>query len=215
MAPARLQRCPEARAVYPGVGLWCSHQQHLARQWRWLMLRGRRAPGRGPQAVAAAAALLLAAVSGRDCPGPGSNTSELRAFASSMFHHGYDNYMEHAFPYDELDPIHCRGRGVDEDASNININDVLGNFSLTLVDTLDTLALMGNYSEFWRAVKLVQEHVSFDVNSTVQARCPLPGCSAGLHAPCSCKGQRASAPARPRSLCGAPRRPLPRAASFR
>jgi len=132
------------------------------------MLRGRRAPGRGPQAVAAAAALLLAAVSGRDCPGPGSNTSELRAFASSMFHHGYDNYMEHAFPYDELDPIHCRGRGVDEDASNININDVLGNFSLTLVDTLDTLALMGNYSEFWRAVKLVQEHVSFDVNSTVQ-----------------------------------------------
>ena len=31
---------------------------------------------------------------------------------------------------------------MDPDASNININDVLGNYSLTLVDTLDTLAVM-------------------------------------------------------------------------
>lgn len=28
-----------------------------------------------------------------------------------MFYFGYDNYMEHAFPEDELDPIHCTGRG--------------------------------------------------------------------------------------------------------
>lgn len=30
-----------------------------------------------------------------------------------MFHFGYDNYMLHAFPKDELDPIHCTGRGPD------------------------------------------------------------------------------------------------------
>lgn len=30
-----------------------------------------------------------------------------------MFHFGYDNYMEYAYPEDELDPIHCTGRGHD------------------------------------------------------------------------------------------------------
>jgi len=32
-----------------------------------------------------------------------------------MFYFGYDNYMTHAFPKDELDPIHCAGRGPDYD----------------------------------------------------------------------------------------------------
>ncbi|XP_013369182.1 PREDICTED: ER degradation-enhancing alpha-mannosidase-like protein 1 isoform X1 [Chinchilla lanigera] len=52
--------------------------------------------------------------------------------------------------------------------SNLNINDVLGNYSLTLVDALDTLAIMGNSSEFQKAVKLVINTVSFDKDSTVQ-----------------------------------------------
>lgn len=54
------------------------------------------------------------------------------------------------------------------DRSNININDVLGNYSLTLVDTLDTLAVMRNTSEFKKAVQLVIDTVSFDTDSTVQ-----------------------------------------------
>jgi len=32
-----------------------------------------------------------------------------------MFYFGYDNYMKYAFPMDELDPIHCTGRGPDYD----------------------------------------------------------------------------------------------------
>lgn len=48
-----------------------------------------------------------------------------------------------AFPLDELDPVHCTGRGVDRDnPENINVNDVLGNYSLGLIDSLDTIALM-------------------------------------------------------------------------
>lgn len=35
--------------------------------------------------------------------------------AKEMFYFGYDNYMKYAFPMDELDPIHCRGRGPDYD----------------------------------------------------------------------------------------------------
>ena len=92
-----------------------------------------------------------------------------RAAAKAMFYHGYDNYMTHAFPMDELDPHVCAGRGVDYgDDTNININDVLGNFSVGLIDSLDSLALLDNRSEFAKAVALVVETVSFDQNSTVQ-----------------------------------------------
>ncbi|NWU63074.1 EDEM1 protein, partial [Pterocles burchelli] len=95
--------------------------------------------------------------------------ARLRDAARGMFVFGYDSYMQHAFPRDELDPLHCRGRGPDRhDPSNLNINDVLGNYSLTLIDALDTLAVMGNSSEFQKAVKLVIDTVSFDKDSTVQ-----------------------------------------------
>uniref|UniRef100_A0A670I923 alpha-1,2-Mannosidase n=1 Tax=Podarcis muralis TaxID=64176 RepID=A0A670I923_PODMU len=95
--------------------------------------------------------------------------AQLRDAARGMFAFGYDNYMAHAFPQDELNPIECSGRGPDRaDPSNLNINDVLGNYSLTLIDALDTLAVMGNSSEFQKAVKLVIDTVSFDTDSTVQ-----------------------------------------------
>lgn len=53
-------------------------------------------------------------------------------------------------------------------SSNLNINDVLGNYSLTLIDTLDTLAVMNNASEFKRAVQLVIDTVTFDNDHIVQ-----------------------------------------------
>ncbi|EPB73160.1 glycosyl hydrolase family 47 [Ancylostoma ceylanicum] len=89
--------------------------------------------------------------------------------AREMFYFGYENYMSHAFPADELDPIHCTGRGHDHgDPSNININDVLGDYSLTLIDSLDTLVVLGDHDEFKRAVSLVINTVSFEKNTTVQ-----------------------------------------------
>lgn len=36
-----------------------------------------------------------------------------REKAREMFQFAYDSYMTYAFPQDELDPIHCRGRGPD------------------------------------------------------------------------------------------------------
>lgn len=86
-----------------------------------------------------------------------------------MFEFGWRNYMEYAFPADELDPIHCRGRGHDHDnPDNININDVLGDYSLGLIDTLDSLVVFGDPDEFKRAVNLVIKTVSFEKNTTVQ-----------------------------------------------
>jgi len=98
-----------------------------------------------------------------------SERKRLKELCREMFQLGYDNYMKHAFPADELDPIHCRGRGPDRDhPENININDVLGDYMLTLVDSLDSLAVFGNASEFKKAAKIVVDNLNFDKDSTVQ-----------------------------------------------
>ena len=64
-----------------------------------------------------------------------------------MFYHGYDNYMRHAFPEDELKPITCKPLTRDRlDPTHIELNDALGNYSLTLVDSLSTLAILASSS---------------------------------------------------------------------
>ena len=42
-----------------------------------------------------------------------SERLRLRDQAKEMFYFGYDGYIKYAFPMDELDPIHCTGRGPD------------------------------------------------------------------------------------------------------
>ena len=86
-----------------------------------------------------------------------------------MFYYGYHSYLNYAFPLDELNPHKCCGRGPDyNNIQNININDVLGNYSLGLIDSLDTIAIMGDKEEFIKAVKLVISSVSFNQITTVQ-----------------------------------------------
>ncbi|KAJ3029767.1 UNVERIFIED_CONTAM: ER degradation-enhancing alpha-mannosidase-like protein 1 [Siphonaria sp. JEL0065] len=89
--------------------------------------------------------------------------------AREMFRHGWDGYLNNAFPMDELNPITCEGRSTDRsNPNNWNINDVLGNFSVTLVDSLDAVYTVLGPEEFHRAVNLVKESVSFDQDSRVQ-----------------------------------------------
>ena len=42
-----------------------------------------------------------------------SERLEMLEETKKMFQHGYDNYMRHAFPLDELNPLDCAGRGPD------------------------------------------------------------------------------------------------------
>ena len=64
-----------------------------------------------------------------------------------LFYHGYDNYMLHAFPEDELKPISCAPLTRDrENVGHFELNDVLGNYSLTLIDSLSTLAIFASAS---------------------------------------------------------------------
>ncbi|KAF2093699.1 seven-hairpin glycosidase, partial [Rhizodiscina lignyota] len=62
-----------------------------------------------------------------------------------IFYHGYDNYMKYAFPEDELRPLTCAPLTRDrENPAHIELNDVLGNYSLTLIDSLSTLAILAS-----------------------------------------------------------------------
>ncbi|KAK3886809.1 hypothetical protein Pcinc_009034 [Petrolisthes cinctipes] len=80
---------------------------------------------------------------------------KLREDVRGMFYHAYDGYMKYAYPYDELRPLTCDG------------HDTWGSYSLTLVDALDTLAVMGNKTEFQRVVNLILDRANFDVNINV------------------------------------------------
>ncbi|XP_044751179.1 ER degradation-enhancing alpha-mannosidase-like protein 3 [Coccinella septempunctata] len=88
--------------------------------------------------------------------------AQLREQARDMFYHAYNAYMDNAYPADELMPLSCKGRYRGLSPNRGDIDDCLGNFSLTLIDSLDTLVLLGDLSEFERAVKLVISDVSFD-----------------------------------------------------
>ncbi|KAK2722138.1 ER degradation-enhancing alpha-mannosidase-like protein 1 isoform X2 [Artemia franciscana] len=95
--------------------------------------------------------------------------TELKERVRSIFLSSLYNYYEYAFPKDELNPIDCKGRGPDYgNPSNININDVLGNYSLTLIDSLDSIAVMGTKEQFHQAVQDVIRVVDFDQDSIVQ-----------------------------------------------
>lgn len=55
--------------------------------------------------------------------------------------------MKHAFPEDELRPLNCSPLTRDPDSpDHVEVNDPLGNYSLTLVDSLSTLAVLASSS---------------------------------------------------------------------
>ncbi|KAL2864890.1 glycoside hydrolase family 47 protein [Aspergillus lucknowensis] len=70
---------------------------------------------------------------------------DLRTETEHMFYHGFENYLEHAFPEDELRPLSCRPLHRDRNnPGHAELNDVLGNYSLTLIDSLSTLAILSS-----------------------------------------------------------------------
>eukprot|EP01118_Nematostelium_gracile_P016097 TRINITY_DN658_c0_g1_i4.p1 TRINITY_DN658_c0_g1~~TRINITY_DN658_c0_g1_i4.p1 ORF type:complete len:606 (+),score=142.25 TRINITY_DN658_c0_g1_i4:1738-3555(+) len=82
-------------------------------------------------------------------------TIQYREKVRGMFYHAYDNYMRLAFPKDEILPISCTAK------------DTWGSYSLTLIDSLDTLLIMGNVSEFKKGVNWLSQNLSFDKDLNV------------------------------------------------
>ncbi|XP_022948586.1 alpha-mannosidase I MNS4 isoform X1 [Cucurbita moschata] len=80
---------------------------------------------------------------------------QLRDEVREMFYHAFNGYMKHAFPLDELRPLSCEGE------------DSLGGYALTLIDSLDTLALLGDREQFAASVEWIGKNLRFDINKTV------------------------------------------------
>ena len=91
-----------------------------------------------------------------------------RDSVSEMFYHVYDGYKEYAFPHDELRPISRTHTDslVELGASSPTRANYSG-IALTLIDSLDTLAVLGNASEFTWAVQWISENVTFDLDIEV------------------------------------------------
>ncbi|XP_023335084.1 ER degradation-enhancing alpha-mannosidase-like protein 3 [Eurytemora carolleeae] len=98
---------------------------------------------------------------------PETERTALRDEAEDMFFHAYNAYMEVAWPADELMPLSCRGRYRGREAGRGDIDEALGNFSLTLIDSLDMLVVLGRIEEFEDAVLKVVETVRFDTDVVV------------------------------------------------
>ncbi|KAM7540265.1 hypothetical protein Aperf_G00000021965 [Anoplocephala perfoliata] len=84
-----------------------------------------------------------------------------------MFFHAYNHYINDAYPADELMPLSCKGRFRGKEPPRGTVDEALGNFSLSLIDSLDTLFIMGEFDEFERAIVRVIRDVSFDQNHDV------------------------------------------------
>ncbi|KAL9282227.1 Alpha-mannosidase I MNS4 [Arabidopsis thaliana] len=80
---------------------------------------------------------------------------QLRDEVRGMFYHAFDGYMNNAFPLDELRPLSCQGE------------DTLGGYALTLIDSLDTLALLGDRERFTSSVEWIGKNLQFNINKTV------------------------------------------------
>ncbi|XP_077478409.1 ER degradation-enhancing alpha-mannosidase-like protein 3 [Stigmatopora argus] len=79
-----------------------------------------------------------------------------------MFDHAYGSYMKYAYPADELMPLSCRGRVRGKEPNRGDIDDSLGKFSLTLIDTLDTLVVLNKLDEFEDSVRKIVQDVRLD-----------------------------------------------------
>lgn len=80
-------------------------------------------------------------------PMPQSKVRSNLKLIKDMVMHAYDGYFYHGFPASEVKPITCK-------PSSFSLVKIPG---LTLIDSLDTLVIVGNYSEFARAVERLKQ----------------------------------------------------------
>lgn len=73
-----------------------------------------------------------------------------RTFVKAAMQHAWDGYVKFAFGQDEVKPVSGTG------------SQNWGGQGITLVDSLDTLWLMGMKEEFWAARDWVRDHLSHD-----------------------------------------------------
>ncbi|XP_024972304.1 alpha-mannosidase I MNS5 isoform X2 [Cynara cardunculus var. scolymus] len=87
-----------------------------------------------------------------------------------MFYHAYDNYMVYAFPHDELKPMTKTFTDSLSELGNLKLENLPQGYNgsaLTLVESLSSLVILGNNTEFEKAVIWLSENLSFDVDARI------------------------------------------------
>ncbi|XP_077237851.1 glycosyl hydrolase family 47 protein isoform X2 [Tasmannia lanceolata] len=87
-----------------------------------------------------------------------------------MFYHAYDNYMTHAFPHDELKPLTKTFTDSLSELGNLKLEHLPQHYNgsaLTLIESLSSLVVLGNYTEFERAVWWLSDNLTFDVDARI------------------------------------------------
>ncbi|KAI7748923.1 hypothetical protein M8C21_003995 [Ambrosia artemisiifolia] len=112
---------------------------------------------------------------------PSSSISELDSCLSAkrrrmslkvrkMFYHAYDNYMTYAFPHDELKPMTKTFTNSLSELGNLKLENLPTEYNgaaLTLVESLSSLVILGNNTEFEKAVMWLSDNLSFDVDARI------------------------------------------------
>ncbi|KAL2935978.1 Alpha-mannosidase I MNS5 [Bienertia sinuspersici] len=94
----------------------------------------------------------------------------MREKVRRMFYHAYDNYMKYAFPHDELKPLTKTFTDSLSELGNLRLEHLPKNYNgsaLTLIESLSSLLILGNNTEFERAVSWLSENLTFDVDARV------------------------------------------------
>ncbi|KAK7389030.1 hypothetical protein VNO78_23861 [Psophocarpus tetragonolobus] len=94
----------------------------------------------------------------------------MREKVRNMFYHAYDNYMTYAFPHDELKPLTKTFTNSLSELGNLKLEHLPQDYNgtaLTLIESLSSLVIMGNNTEFERAVLWLSENLTFDVDARI------------------------------------------------
>lgn len=94
----------------------------------------------------------------------------MREKVRKMFYHAYDNYMTHAFPHDELKPLTKTFTNSLSELGNLKLEHLPQEYNgsaLTLIESLSSLVILGNNTEFERAVLWLSENLTFDVDARI------------------------------------------------
>lgn len=92
---------------------------------------------------------------------------QLRNNTKSSFLFAFNSYMTYGFPYDEVKPMSCSPRRY-IDRSRGNIDDILSDSMLTLIDSLDTMIIIGEYDLFQTSIQYIQRYqLNFDKDMNI------------------------------------------------
>jgi hypothetical protein len=89
-----------------------------------------------------------------------------REESREMLQHAFRSYMRHGWPWDEVRPLQCTGRRWNARERG-DLDDSLGGFALTLIDSLDALAVIGDLPAFRCAVSRAVYNVSVAQDASV------------------------------------------------